>query len=162
MSGFPPRHSFRFPAKAEKRFQGAEHRSSSLTLQSTPFIAVEANFGFITALSATSLKTLTSKPYSCFGPFIVELFTLPFLRDARTWSKSGSGCRQPRGSLRWHTLNEPFFRREKSRWSEPRGRISSLATASPTSQHDGLDETPRSVRIALIPRAKSKRHRIER
>ena len=58
-------------------------------------------------------------PASPCGPFMVELFTAAgFSSGPRTWSRSGSGCHQPEGSPRRHTLNEPAFSRPEAPWAD--------------------------------------------
>src|SRR3954470_13181117 len=82
MSGLPTRHSFRRPF--ERRFPRTEARSFPVTLDGRrssprdPYRGPEAS-------SATSLDSLTGKPFPCgqhFGPFIVELFTAGISPDA--------------------------------------------------------------------------------
>ena len=151
MSGLPPGIvSARWP-KAALPFQGAEYRSSSPTPRPTPFTAARSPHGLSNGILGIVSQDTHRQALFDIGPFMVELFTAAgFASGPRTWSKSGSGCHQPGGSPRRHTLNELCVCRARTPWADlqPCG-------CSPTLQHDGLTAfATRSVRIAPIPGAK--------
>jgi hypothetical protein len=120
MCGLPPRHSFSQLAKRQFwPFRGSEHRSYPL-----PFDHCFSPLLRPIRPSKQHFRQRLPKPSpaSPCGPFMVELFTAAgFANGPRTWSRSGSGCHQPGGSPRRHTLNEPVFADRP----EPRGRICS-------------------------------------
>ena len=81
---------------------------------------------------------------------MVELFTAAgFTSGPRTWSRSGSGCHQPKAphaGTRWTNL---LLRAGPN----PVGGFAAARGCAPTLRHDGPDATAsRSFRIAPIPR----------
>ena len=128
-------------------FHGSEHRSYPLPFDQRfsplygPNWAPEQRFRH---------RLTRYSPASPCGPFMVELFTAAgFSSGPRTWSRSGSGCHQPEGSPRRHTLNEPAFASPN-----PMGGFAAEIGRTPTLKHDGPDAiASRHFRIAPIPGA---------
>ena len=96
--------------------------------EATPYPSITAfrrcigNYGLPNSVLGSVSQDICRQALFQIGPFMVELFTaVGFANGPRTWSRSGSGCHQPRGSPRRHTFNEPTF----SGRPEARGRICS-------------------------------------
>jgi len=120
MGGLPPVIvSASWPDRQIWPFRGSEYRSYPLPLDHrfSPLL------GQIRSPKQRFRHRLPGhSPASPCGPFMVELFTAAGLaRGPRTRSTSGSGCHQPGGSPRRHTLSGPAFAGRP----EPRGRICS-------------------------------------
>jgi hypothetical protein len=107
MCGLPPAIVSTNRPKAVFVISGARIQKPPLTLSAMPFASLQGLIRLWKVFSAPSLEMFTGKPSLSMGPFMVELFTLPIFRDARTWSKSGSDCRQSEGSPHRLTLNGP-------------------------------------------------------
>ena len=144
MGGLPPAIvSASWPNGQNWLFRGSEYRSYPLPLDHrfSPLL------GQIWAPKQRFRHRLPRhSPARAFAPFMVELFTAAGLTSGpRAWSTPGSGCHQPGGSPRRHTLSGPAFAGKP----EPHGRICGHTAAhrlcdmtAPVLSHRGLSASP--------------------
>lgn len=144
MGGLPPAIvSASWPERQTWPFRGSEYRSYPLPLDHRFSPLLGQNWR---PKQRFRRRLPRHSPASPCGPFMVELFTAAGLTSGpRARSAPGSGCHQPGGSPRRHTLDEPALASRRG----SRGRICGHKAAhrlrdmtAPMLSHRGISVSP--------------------